>query len=133
MACATSTGGPQVRSVDAVAPRLPWRHFRVPWTARSGVIATNPGEHRVNDRIRVETVRLIDQAGEQRGIVPTREALALARSMDLDLVEIAPTAQPPVGGHVDGRPLSDWSHPFPAESFGIRPRVGDAREKRMGV
>ncbi len=44
----------------------------------------------------METVRLIDQAGEQRGIVPTREALALARSMDLDLVEIAPTAQPPV-------------------------------------
>ncbi|MBU6495850.1 MAG: translation initiation factor IF-3 [Acidobacteria bacterium] len=59
-------------------------------------MATNPGEHRVNDRIRVETVRLIDQAGEQRGIVPTREALALARSLDLDLVEIAPTAQPPV-------------------------------------
>jgi translation initiation factor IF-3 len=55
-----------------------------------------PGDHRVNDRIRVETVRLIDQDGNQRGVMPTRDALALARSLDLDLVEIAPTAQPPV-------------------------------------
>ncbi len=60
------------------------------------VIATVPGEHRVNDRIRVETIRLIDHEGEQRGVVTTREALALARSLDLDLVEIAPTANPPV-------------------------------------
>jgi len=55
-----------------------------------------PGDHRVNERIRVETVRLIDHEGEQRGVTSTREALALARSLDLDLVEIAPTAQPPV-------------------------------------
>jgi translation initiation factor IF-3 len=55
-----------------------------------------PGDHRVNERIRVDTVRLIDNEGVQRGVVSTREALALARSLDLDLVEIAPTAQPPV-------------------------------------
>ena len=55
-----------------------------------------PGDHRVNERIRVETVRLIDNEGNQRGVVSSREALALARSLDLDLVEIAPTAQPPV-------------------------------------
>lgn len=55
-----------------------------------------PGDHRVNERIRVESVRLIDHEGNQQGIVATREALALARSLDLDLVEIAPTAQPPV-------------------------------------
>jgi translation initiation factor IF-3 len=60
------------------------------------VIATVPGDHRVNDRIRVETVRLIDHEGNQQGVVATREALALARSLDLDLVEIAPTASPPV-------------------------------------
>jgi hypothetical protein len=40
--------------------------------------------------------RLIDHEGNQKGITATREALALARSLDLDLVEIAPTAQPPV-------------------------------------
>jgi len=60
------------------------------------IIATVPGDHRVNERIRVETVRLIDNEGNQRGVVSSREALSLARSLDLDLVEIAPTAQPPV-------------------------------------
>ena len=59
-------------------------------------IATVPGDHRVNDRIRVETIRLIDEEGNQRGVMVTREALAMARSLDLDLVEIAPTASPPV-------------------------------------
>jgi translation initiation factor IF-3 len=44
----------------------------------------------------VETIRLIDHEGNQRGVVTTREALSLARSLDLDLVEIAPTAAPPV-------------------------------------
>lgn len=60
------------------------------------IIATVPGDHRVNERIRVETVRLIDNEGNQRGVVSSRDALSLARSLDLDLVEIAPTAQPPV-------------------------------------
>ena len=55
-----------------------------------------PGDHRVNERIRVDTIRLIDHEGNQAGVTTTREALALARSLDLDLVEIAPTAQPPV-------------------------------------
>jgi translation initiation factor IF-3 len=60
-----------------------------------------PGDHRVNDRIRVDTIRLIDQDGNQRGVMPTREAMTLARNLDLDLVEIAPTAQPPVARIMD--------------------------------
>jgi translation initiation factor IF-3 len=51
---------------------------------------------RINDRIRVPEVRLIDENGEQVGIVPTPQALERARDRDLDLVEIAPTAKPPV-------------------------------------
>jgi translation initiation factor IF-3 len=51
---------------------------------------------RINDRIRVAEVRLIDENGEQVGIVPTPQALERARENDLDLVEIAPTAKPPV-------------------------------------
>jgi translation initiation factor IF-3 len=51
---------------------------------------------RINDRIRVPEVRLIDENGEQVGIVPTPQALERARERDLDLVEIAPTAKPPV-------------------------------------
>ncbi len=51
---------------------------------------------RINDQIRVPHVRLIGPAGEQIGIVAIAEALRLAGDTDLDLVEVAPTAQPPV-------------------------------------
>ncbi len=64
--------------------------------SKERVIATVPGDHRVNERIRVDTVRLIDHEGNQRGVVATRDALVMARSLDFDLVEIAPTAVPPV-------------------------------------
>jgi translation initiation factor IF-3 len=51
---------------------------------------------RINDRIRVPEVRLVDENGEQVGVVPVEQALARAQENDLDLVEIAPTAKPPV-------------------------------------
>lgn len=51
---------------------------------------------RVNERIRVSQIRLIGPAGEQLGIVPTPKGLDLARESNLDLVEVAPAAQPPV-------------------------------------
>ena len=51
---------------------------------------------RINEDITVPEVRLIGADGEQIGIVPTREALAKAEAAEVDLVEIAPTAQPPV-------------------------------------
>ena len=51
---------------------------------------------RINEDITVPEVRLIGVDGEQIGIVPTREALAKAEAAEVDLVEIAPTAQPPV-------------------------------------
>lgn len=53
-------------------------------------------ETRINDRIRVREVRLIGPSGEQLGIVSTREALVRAQEHTLDLVEVAPTASPPV-------------------------------------
>jgi translation initiation factor IF-3 len=51
---------------------------------------------RINERIRVPEVRLIDENGEQVGIVPTPDALERARESDLDLVEVSPTSKPPV-------------------------------------
>jgi translation initiation factor IF-3 len=51
---------------------------------------------RINERIRVPQVRLIDTTGEQIGVVPTREALRMAIEKGYDLVEISPTAKPPV-------------------------------------
>lgn len=51
---------------------------------------------RVNDRIRISPVRLIDQHGEQVGIVGTDEARDIAAEAGLDLVEVAPNSRPPV-------------------------------------
>ncbi|MDT4907035.1 MAG: translation initiation factor, partial [Pseudonocardiales bacterium] len=53
-------------------------------------------EPRINDRIRVPEVRLVGPEGEQVGIVPIGKALELAAESDLDLVEVAPMARPPV-------------------------------------
>lgn len=51
---------------------------------------------RINEDIRVREVRLIDQDGEQAGIVDTSDALNMAQELDLDLVEVSPQARPPV-------------------------------------
>ncbi len=51
---------------------------------------------RVNERIRVREVRLIDDEGNQLGIVPTPEAMNMAKERGIDLVEVAPQANPPV-------------------------------------
>ena len=51
---------------------------------------------RINEQIRVREIRLIDDEGNQKGIVPTIDALRMARDEDLDLVEVSPNANPPV-------------------------------------
>jgi len=51
---------------------------------------------RVNQEIRTPTVRLIDHNGENRGVIPIETALQIAREANLDLIEIAPEATPPV-------------------------------------
>ncbi|MGH2982271.1 MAG: translation initiation factor IF-3 [Solirubrobacterales bacterium] len=56
---------------------------------------------RLNERIRVAEVRLIGADGEQVGVVPTEQALERAQSEDLDLVEVAPEAKPPVARLLD--------------------------------
>ena len=50
----------------------------------------------MNDRIRAREVRLIGPSGDQLGIKPVPEAMRMARGLDLDLVEVAPNANPPV-------------------------------------
>ena len=51
---------------------------------------------RINDRIRAREIRVIDENGEQLGILPPYEALRIARERSLDLVEVSPNAVPPV-------------------------------------
>jgi len=56
---------------------------------------------RINDRIRVPEVRVTTEEGEALGVMQTRDALRVARERGLDLVEVAPTAQPPVCRIID--------------------------------
>jgi translation initiation factor IF-3 len=58
-------------------------------------------EARINERIRSPEVRLVGPKGEQIGIVSINDALKLAQEADLDLVEVAPTARPPVAKLMD--------------------------------
>lgn len=51
---------------------------------------------RANNRIRAKEARVIDENGEQMGVVPVAEGLRLAKEKNLDLVEVAPKANPPV-------------------------------------
>jgi len=51
---------------------------------------------RINERIRAREIRVIDENGEQMGILPPFEALKIARERGLDLVEVSPNAVPPV-------------------------------------
>jgi translation initiation factor IF-3 len=60
---------------------------------RGGPISVEP---RINDRIRIPEVRLVGAEGEQIGIVSIGEAMRMAQEQDLDLVEVAPMARPPV-------------------------------------
>lgn len=53
-------------------------------------------DYRRNRQIRVPEVRLIDEKGEQVGVVNTRDAMRMAEDVGLDLVEVSPTARPPV-------------------------------------
>ena len=62
-----------------------WRCFRI---SKQG--------HQINEEIRDKEVRLVSEAGEQLGIMSSREALEKAIERDLDLVKISPNATPPV-------------------------------------
>jgi translation initiation factor IF-3 len=56
---------------------------------------------RINDRIRVPEVRLVGEDGKQIGVISTADALTYAQERDLDLVEVAPDARPPVARVLD--------------------------------
>ena len=68
----------------------------LPLAQESNAIAPPLQEPRFNDRIRAREVRLVDADGSQVGIVNIAEALERAQRQDLDLVEVAPQANPPV-------------------------------------
>ncbi len=82
----------------------PWECYTLPAFAvpqctvhiwRIGEISTRD-RTRINEAIRAREVRVIDADGTQLGVMPLRQALALAEERGLDLVEVAPDARPPV-------------------------------------
>ncbi|MDZ4818790.1 MAG: translation initiation factor IF-3 [Planctomycetota bacterium] len=50
----------------------------------------------MNEQIRISPIRVISADGQQLGVIPTEQAMGLAREADLDLVEVAPNERPPV-------------------------------------
>ena len=59
-------------------------------------IAKDSKDANINEKIRVKEVRLIDAVGAQLGVVPTVDAMRMAKEQELDLVEVSPNAAPPV-------------------------------------
>jgi translation initiation factor IF-3 len=83
----------------------------------------NNDENRVNERIRVPEVLVIDENGVQLGTMPTREALSLARERGLDLVEVAAAARPPVCKLLDYGKLK----------YGKKKKAQEAKKKQTVV
>ncbi len=84
----------ETETLNVPPRRLPLRKIQ-----RNGVIISD--EPRINDEIRVSQVRLIGPKGEQVGVIATSVALNLAKEANLDLVEVAPNAKPPVAKLID--------------------------------
>ncbi|HZM72022.1 MAG TPA: translation initiation factor IF-3 [Candidatus Polarisedimenticolia bacterium] len=78
---------------------------------------------RVNQMIRIPQVRVIDEEGEQLGIMPTARALEMAQERGLDLVEVAPMAAPPVTRFLD----------FGQYKYELNKREKEAKRKQRSV
>src|SRR5579859_2377489 len=88
---------------------------------------------RVNEQIRISPVRLIGANGDQLGVVPTAQALEMAREAQLDLVEVAATERPPVCKIMDfgkhryqqTRKVQKKVHQQKLKEIRVRPKTGD--------
>ncbi|NBO92341.1 MAG: translation initiation factor IF-3 [Planctomycetia bacterium] len=89
---------------------------------------------RINEQIRITPIRLVGAAGEQLGVVPTAQALEMAREANLDLVEVAPHEKPPVCKIIDyGKLKYEQSrkkdkakvHQQKLKEIRVRPKTGD--------
>jgi len=85
-------------------------------------------ELRINDRIRAREVRLVDPDGRQLGIKPLPEALHIAREADLDLVEVAPMANPPVCKILD---YGKWKYEAAQRDKESRRKASNVQIKEM--
>ncbi|TVL95292.1 MAG: translation initiation factor IF-3 [Candidatus Brocadia sp. BL1] len=90
-------------------------------------------ELRINERIRSSTIRLIDENGVQVGVISKEEAIAKARTAELDLVEVAPDANPPVCRIMNygkfkyrqKKKLHQKQHVVQLKELRLRPKTGE--------
>src|SRR5258708_24102860 len=89
---------------------------------------------RVNEQIRISPVRLIGANGEKLGVVPTAQALDMAREAQLDLVEVAPAERPPVCKIMDygkfryqqtHKKAKNRPHQQKLKEIRVRPKTGE--------
>ncbi|HEU5298701.1 MAG TPA: translation initiation factor IF-3, partial [bacterium] len=82
----------------------------------------------MNDRIRAREIRVIGPAGEQLGVMNVRDALLRAQEAALDLVEVSPTAQPPVARIMD---YGKYKYEMSKKSRGSHHKGGDLKGMRF--
>ena len=88
---------------------------------------------RINEQIRISPIRVIGADGTQLGVIPTDQALAAARELDLDLVEVAPTERPPVCRIMDfgkykyekNKKSHQATHHPKTKEIRLRPKTGE--------
>ena len=88
---------------------------------------------RLNEQIRISPVRLIGAEGEQHGIVPTQQAMEMARELGLDLVEVSATERPPVCKIMDygkfkyaqSKKSGQKTHQQKLKELRVRPKTGE--------
>lgn len=87
--------------------------------------------YRINERIFANSLRVLDEEGKQIGILSKSEALEKARTMGLDLVEIAPTATPPVARIIDFKKFLYQEEKKKREEK-KKAKTSDTKEVRLG-
>ena len=95
---------------------------------------SNKDKNRINGQIRKSPVRVIDEKGNQLGIIPTKDALQKAQDSGLDLVEVSPDSNPPVCRIMDygkfkyeksKRSHKNKSHQTKLKEIRVRPKTGE--------
>ncbi len=95
---------------------------------------TEPNKQRINEQIRITPIRVIGDDGSQLGILPTEDAMQEARRVGLDLVEVAPTEEPPVCRIMDygkykyqqkKKQQRGHAHQTKIKEIRVRPKTGD--------
>lgn len=105
-----------------------------PFNDRSLPPRGDQSKQRVNEQIRISPIRLIGAQGEQLGVVPTAQAMDLAREANLDLVEVAAQERPPVCKIMDfgkfryqqsRKKEKSKTHQQKLKEIRVRPKTGD--------